>query len=274
MLRRYSHSMWSVLKGVLPSMYLEELSRQLALDYCCSPADVADSKNHFTLYIPQEGRRRFQEQAVCRLKIAVVHGKLLVTGSEEIVAECWERYADVTGEWFFDMKRLRELEELLAPFGLRIAQVHPFYLPEADGVISPVPSSPTLSETRIFDLVRYDQNAILQFHGDSRFDEAFAFNPDAPDVLGIAAVKDGEILGMAGASADSPLFWQIGINVTPHAREMHVGSTLVRLLAQDILAHGAIPYYGTSMSHIASQRVAHRAGFAVAWAELITEEVR
>ena len=85
-------------------MYLEELSRQLALDYCCSPADVADSKNHFTLYIPQEGRRRFQEQTVYRLKIAVVHGKLLVTGSEEIVAECRKRYADVTGEWFFDIK--------------------------------------------------------------------------------------------------------------------------------------------------------------------------
>ena len=86
-------------------MYQEALSRQLALDYCCSPADVADSKNHFTIYVPQEGRRRFQEQTVCRLKIAVVNGKLLVTGSEEIVAECRKRYADVTGEWFFDMKR-------------------------------------------------------------------------------------------------------------------------------------------------------------------------
>ena len=45
-------------------MYQEALSRQLALDYCCSPADVADSKNHFTIYVPQEGRRRFQEQTV------------------------------------------------------------------------------------------------------------------------------------------------------------------------------------------------------------------
>jgi hypothetical protein len=117
-------------------MYQEALSRQLALDYCCSPADVADSKNHFTIYVPQEGRRRFQEQTVCRLKIAVVNGKLLVTGSEEIVAECRKRYADVTGEWFFDMKRLRELEELLAPFDLRIAQVHPFFLPESGGIAS------------------------------------------------------------------------------------------------------------------------------------------
>lgn len=190
------------------------------------------------------------------------------------MAECRKRYADVTGEWFFDIKRLRELEELLAPFGARIAQVHPFFLPESGGISSSGLPSSLLSAARNFDLIRYDQDAILQFRGDGRFDEAFAFDPDAPDVLGIAAVRDGDLLGMAGASADSPLFWQIGINVAPHAREMHVGSTLVRLLAQDILAQGTIPYYGTSMSHIASQRVAHRAGFAVAWAELITEEVR
>ncbi len=255
------------------NMYQKELSRQLALDYCCSPTDVMDSQNHFTIYVPQEGRRRFQEGSVCGLKIAVVNGKLLITGSEEIIAECRKRYANVTGEWFFDVKRLWEIEELLVPFHFRIAQAHPFYLPESDIAISAAIVSSGLPESCAFDLVRYDQNNILQFRGDSRFDEAFAFDPDAPDVLGIAAVKNGEILGMAGASADSPLFWQIGINVDSHARSMHVGSTLVRLLAQDILAHGAVPYYGTSMSHIASQRVAHRAGFAVAWAELITEEV-
>lgn len=252
-------------------MYREELFRQLALDYCCSPADVADFKNHFSVYVPQEGRRRFQEGAVCGLKIAIVNGKLLFTGSKEIIAECRKRYANVTGEWFFDVKRLREIEELLTPFHFRIAQAHPFYLPESNDLLL---SSSKASEIHGFDLMRYDQDAILNFRGDSRFDEAFAFDPDAPDVLGVAAVKDSKILGMAGASADSPLFWQIGINVDPLAQGTHVGSTLVRLLAQDIITQGAIPYYGTSMSHIASQRVAHRAGFAVAWAELIAEEIK
>ena len=72
-------------------MYGEELSRQLALDYCCSPADVADSKNHFSIYAPQEGRRRFQEALIRGLKIAVVNGKLLFTGSEE-VAEMFKEF--------------------------------------------------------------------------------------------------------------------------------------------------------------------------------------
>ena len=72
-------------------MYQEALSRQLALDYCCSPADVADSKNHFTIYVPQEGRRRFQEQTVCRLKIAVVHGKLLVPVPKKL----WQNVGNV-----------------------------------------------------------------------------------------------------------------------------------------------------------------------------------
>lgn len=158
-------------------MYGEELSRQLALDYCCSAADVADSKNHFSIYAPQEGRRRFQEALIRGLKIAVVNGKLLFTGSEEIVAECRKRYANVTGEWFFDAKRLREIEELLLPFHLRVAQAHPFFLPEADVMPSSGIPLPDASDALAFDLIRYDQNAILQFREDNRFDEAFASIP-------------------------------------------------------------------------------------------------
>ena len=46
------------------------------------------------------------------------------------------------------------------------------------------------------------------------------------------------------------------------------GKLLVGLLKNEILKRGILPYYGTSLSHIASQRVALGAGFAPAWVEL------
>ena len=95
----------------------------------------------------------------------MVNGKLLFTGSEEIVAECRKRYANVTGEWFFDVKKLREIEELLAPFRFRIAQAHPFYLPEADVMLSSATPSSEVSELRTFDLVRYDRMRFCNFAG-------------------------------------------------------------------------------------------------------------
>jgi predicted GNAT family acetyltransferase len=90
-------------------------------------------------------------------------------------------------------------------------------------------------------------------------------------VLGVAALRKGEIVGMAGASADSPTMWQIGINVEPACRGEGLASLLVTLLKNEILKRGVLPFYGTALSHIASQRTALVAGFLPAWAELVAE---
>ena len=114
-------------------------------------------------------------------------------------------------------------------------------------------------------------NHFLQFKDDDRFDEAFCFSEESPDVLAVAAIKDDEIVGMAGASADSPSFWQIGINVNKNFEGRHIATGLVSMLKADILKKEIVPYYGTSFSNLASQHVAAKAGFEVAWVELITE---
>ena len=75
-----------------------------------------------------------------------------------------------------------------------------------------------------------------------------ALTKKSPDMLGVAAISDGKIIGMAGASADSPLFWQIGINVEKEAECRHIASTLVTILKEEIEKLGKVPYYGTSMS--------------------------
>lgn len=241
----------------------EILAKQLSLDYCCALQEVFDCRNHFTEHRLLDGRRRFQEDSECFLKIAVINGKILFSGSPGIISWCGDTYGDSGAEWFLEAKNLRLLNNRLYEEGRQIQTVHPFFIAE----------SRTDVDTSGYDLRWYDSMEIEDFRGDSRFDEAFAFCADAPDVLGVSAAVDGKLAGMAGASCDSPAMWQIGINVEPAYRGKGVGTMLVSLLKNEILRRGLLPFYGTSISHLASQRVALGAGFIPAWVELITSKI-
>lgn len=239
------------------------LCEQLARDFCCSQADVLDNKNHFTEYVPIDGRRRFQEKEECFLKLVGVNGKLLFTGQKSIIDWCREKYSDHGSEWFMEAKNLHKLNERLYQDGYQIGMVHPFFISEKTSEV----------DTKGYDIKWYRDQEIEQFRGDSRFPEAYSFCKTAPDIIGVAALEDGVILGMAGASMDSPEMWQIGINVEPEGRGKGIGTMLVSLLKNEILREGKLPYYGTSMGHIASQRVALGSGFVPAWAELVTDRI-
>ncbi len=240
------------------------LCRQMAADYCCTEEEVLDDQNHFTRHCFLEERRRFEEKTECYLKAAVVNGKLLFTGNPDIVEWCAQTYRDSGSAWFFEAKNLRRLNNRLHESGHQIEMVHPFF---TAGTPGPDP------DVRGYEIRWYEEDEIEQFRGDSRFDKAYSFYDDTPDVIGVAALRDGVILGMAGASCDSPLLWQIGINVEPCARKEGIGKMLVILLKNEILKRGRLPYYGTSMSHIASLRVAVGSGFVPAWSELVTSAI-
>ncbi|MBR3402009.1 MAG: GNAT family N-acetyltransferase [Parasporobacterium sp.] len=244
--------------------YRDILYEQLAADYCCRPEDVADTKNHFSTYQPLEGRRKWQNQKDCYLKIAVINGKLLFSGRPDIIDWCEEQYADSESAWFFEMNTLQKINERICKDGYQIGSVHPFFLPDNENEIEQSGSG--------YDICWYEEQEIEQFRGNACYKNAYSFCPEAPDVIGVAALQDGVILGMAGASCDSPSMWQIGIDVDKHVRQHGIGGLLVSLLKNEILRRGALPFYGTAMSHIASQKVALRAGFLPAWAELSTSE--
>jgi len=91
-------------------------------------------------------------------------------------------------------------------------------------------------------------------------------NHPRPDMLAVLAKKDGQVVGMAGASADCAKMWQIGIDVLPAFRHFGLAAYLVNWLTLEILRRGFVPYYATMTSNVASQRVAHRVGYAVGWA--------
>ena len=110
--------------------------------------------------------------------------------------------------------------------------------------------------------------------GDKRFTSALSGDENRPDMLAVAAIIDGEIAGLAGASSDSPTAWQIGLNVLPAYRNRRIGTTLTALLAKEVESRGFLPFYGTGSSHIQSQNVAVGAGFVPAWWELYTKEIK
>lgn len=238
------------------------LCNQIAIDYCCSGNDVMDRQNHFTQHCFLEGRRRFQENE-CILKIAVINGKVLFTGNHEMISWCRNEYAGVSSDWFFEVKNLRRLNDRLHQEGYQIEMLHPFYISEQR----------TAVHTGDCVIRWYEGNEIEQFRGDERYSKAFSFDENAPDVLGVAALHEGQILGIAGVSYDSPTMWQIGIDVSPAHRNAGIGQMLVSLLKNEVLRRGRLPYYGTSISHIASQRVALGAGFCPAWVELVTSKM-
>lgn len=242
----------------------ELLLRQLAADFCVTEAEILDADHHFTVFKPHPDRRQYMEIRPCILKIAVVNGKLLFTGRADVIDRCRELYANANAPWFMEARNMAALDRELNAFGACIRHARPFYIAD-----KPLPV-----DTGDFTILRYTPETIGQFKGDARFEDAYGFCDDAPDMLGVAALKDGQILGMAGASADSPHLWQIGINVLPEARGQGIASMLVSLIRNDVLASGRLPYYGTSISHLESQRVALRSGFLPAWFELVAAPLK
>lgn len=237
--------------------------RQLALDYCCRPEDILSGRNQFHVYRPLEGRRQFWTGEDCLLKAASVRGRILLTGRADIVEWCRDRYAMTEGAWFMEPPVMKELNRMLEQHGYEIDQLHPFFLSFREGP----------ARTGAYQIRWYRDREIEVFRGDARFSNAYSFCPTAPDRIGVGAFRDGKLLGMAGASADSPDLWQIGIDVLPEARGGGIGVMLVSLLRNEILREGKVPFYGAAVSHAISQSIAVRAGFVPAWAELTTRRI-
>jgi GNAT superfamily N-acetyltransferase len=63
----------------------------------------------------------------------------------------------------------------------------------------------------------------------------YDLNHPRPDVLVVLAKKDGHVVGMAGASADCAIMWQIGVDVLPDHRSCGLAAYIVNRLTLEIL---------------------------------------
>ena len=226
---------------------LNIVQSQLATDLNCKSSDLNGGKDRFFFTEARDnpGRRPFPRSEQ--------HFEMLSMGKSIVVSAS----PDI----------LNVVEPLLNGKGRDEAFSMPFvyghglyYLPDL-AQIKPLTSPDGFT----YEMIEQDDiPALYQYEG-FRNAVQYDVNHPRPDILVTLAKKDGQIVGMAGASYDCAMMWQVGMDVLPEYRNYGLAAYLVNRLTLEILHRGYVPYYGTSSINIASQRVAHRVGYYPAW---------
>ena len=81
----------------------------------------------------------------------------------------------------------------------------------------------------------------------------------------------GEMCAVAGATDNGEYLWELGINSFSDGHGY--GVALIAEISRKVIYMGKVPFYNTELSHIASLRVALKAGFVPGFCELRSEKV-
>ena len=220
---------------------------QLATDLNCTIDDLHGPKDSLVFVQAKEnpGRRPFPRGS-SHFDMLSMGSAIVVSATPNVLAVVRPQLAGADRDSAFSM-----------PFVLGHSL---YYLPDLAAITAlPSPGG--------FDYELVEGSDIPGLYRLEGFQNAIQYdlNHPRPDVLVTLAKSRGNVVAMAGASADCEHMWQIGIDVLPDYRGHGLAAQLVNRLALEVLRRGRVPYYGTASSNIASQRVAHRAGFEPAW---------
>lgn len=238
------------------------LKGQLALDYNCDKGAFSRPENLITVSKKIPGRREYIEGEYFFTMITM-GGNAVIMADEKIHPFLKEYVKGKKGFWLFEQNHFFNLQQELDRYGKKLHPTHHMFLPNPE----PLNWKPP------FEIKWFEQKDIMELYGNPDFPNALCkeFKPERPDVLAVAAIDDEKIVGLAGCSADSSKMWQIGIDVNPEYRKKGIGAALVGLLKDEVFKRDAIPFYGTSLSNLASWRIALKCGFYPAWVETETK---
>jgi ribosomal protein S18 acetylase RimI-like enzyme len=242
---------------------LDIIKNQLALEYNCVMGDFASSGNVVTLSRNVDGIRHYSDEGF--FFQMVTFGTNAVISADERAHEWLREYTkDKEGHRLFEHGNLSHIDAYLKNYNKKLRQTHHMFL----SYKKVVPQEIDLK------VKWFEGDEIHQFYEGKMFPNALcaSFNPQRPDVLAVAMFDGDKIIGMAGCSADTPLLWQIGIDVDEAYRGRGIGKYLVTLLKNEIENRDKVPFYGTSLSNLHSWGIALGSGFSPAWVEIQTVE--
>jgi GNAT superfamily N-acetyltransferase len=242
----------------------QTLLQVLAADFCCQPEDFVRPGVVVTEAEERPGRRRFPFRAKS-IGMATLDHSVVICCDRSRLEWAQRNLAHLSRDDLFSAPTIAKLHAFVEPGGQAMLGPDIKFVCAANdfepagGTPGPDVEIELCTGDRIRDLYQYPG-----------FEYAVCYRADdpRPDVMATVARAGGQVIGMAGASADCDCLWQVGINVVDAWQGRGIGRHLLSRLTQAILAAGKIPYYSTWAANIASQRLAASVGYRITWVEL------
>ena len=235
--------------------------QQSAYDMGCEPDDFLSNENVVGIS---------QKHPLARKYLDLPLNCDLVSYGSNIVAQASAAIAPVVGQYInrypvehcFETPNLHVLNQQLRPFGQKICFMAEYFLPDVDAL----KALPCDHELRVLHQEDFTDLYLPQWSN------ALCEKRKHLDVLGVGAYDNGELIGLAGCSADCETMYQIGVDVLPEYRLKGIASAMTSRLALEILALDKVPFYCAAWCNIKSVRNAIRSGFHPAWVEITAKD--
>ena len=236
--------------------------QQSAYDCNCNPEDFLSNENIITISRKHPLARKYIPLPLqCDL---VSYGSNVVAQTSEELRPLVEAYLNkYPVEHCFETPHIHALDEMLAPYGLKVCFMAEYFLPDVS----------RLKETDCGYTLRVLQPEDFQHLYTPQWSNALCENRKELDVLAVGAYDQEKLIGLAGCSADCETMYQIGIDVLPEYRRHGIATALTVRLAREIMKLGKVPFYCASWCNLKSVKNAIKAGFSPAWVEITAREV-
>ncbi len=230
---------------------------QSAADLCADPADFEKKDNVIVIS---------HENAAARKYLKLPFSCQLVSYGNNTVASVSPEYYGITEKYInsyptehcFETPNMHVLNDALLETGQKICFMAEYFLPD----VNALRKLECGYELKILTQSDFDGLYLPEWSN------ALCKDRRHLDVLGVGAYSHGQLVGLAGCSADCDTMWQIGIDVLPDHRRQGIASALTSRLALEILERGKVPFYCAAWSNVRSVRNAIKSGFRPAWVEM------
>lgn len=238
---------------------------QSAIDFNCSIQDFINTGNTVVISkLNEEAKKCYKKPHFCSL---VYYGGGLVASVDERIREFISEFISRhPGYTCFDTPQLILLNKELEKHGKCVCHIAEFFLPDIEKQVE---------INNNFDVKVLSEDEVPFLYKDTRFHMALGYGNDRSkkDVLAAVGYIDGKIVGVAGASNYSNTMYNVGIDVLPEYRRLGVATTLTKILTDEIIDRGKVPFYCTAWSNIPSKNNAIKSGYRTAWVEMAAIDI-